>query len=83
MDFDKLRIGSIVTVIDEDLGINVKLNVVGLTRPDIQKAPHELEVTLASKDSGHNGHFNRCLRQPAVIQPCRNYGQRRRGYRKR
>ena len=49
MDFDKLRIGSIVTVIDEDLGINVKLNVVGLTRPDIQKAPHELEVTLASK----------------------------------
>ena len=49
MDFDKLRIGSVVTVIDEDLGINVKLNVVGLTRPDIQKAPHELEVTLASK----------------------------------
>ena len=49
MDFDKLRIGSIVTVIDEDLGINVKLNVVGLTRLDIQKAPHELEVTLASK----------------------------------
>lgn len=49
MDFDRLRIGSIVTVIDEDLGINVKLNVVGLERPDIQQAPHELVVTLASK----------------------------------
>ena len=48
MEFEQLQVGSIVTVIDEELGIDVKLNVVSITHPDLHN-PQEIEIQLASK----------------------------------
>jgi len=46
--FETLELGSTVTVIDEDLGINVSCRVVRIERPDLLR-PHRMIVELANK----------------------------------
>jgi len=46
--FDKLQLGSIVTVIDEDLGIDVSARVVRIYRPDLYE-PQNIEVEIANR----------------------------------
>jgi hypothetical protein len=45
--FDALQLGSKVTVIDEDLGINVSVNVVKITHPNLLH-PEQMTVDLAN-----------------------------------
>lgn len=46
--FDALQLGSIVTVIDEELGIDVSVRVTRLTRPDLL-APQRMYLELSNK----------------------------------
>jgi len=47
-DFEALQKGSIVTVIDEDLGINVSVRVVLLRKPDLLN-PQNIELELSTR----------------------------------
>lgn len=44
-EFEALQLGSTVTVIDEDLGIEVETTVVRIFKPDLSR-PHEMQVEL-------------------------------------
>lgn len=46
--FEALQLGSIVTVIDEDLGISVSARVVSLTHPDLL-SPENMEIELSTR----------------------------------
>jgi len=46
--FDKLQLGSIVTIIDEELGIDVSARVVKIRFPDLQ-SPERMEIELSSR----------------------------------
>ena len=46
--FDALKLGSIVTVIDEELGIDVSVRVTRLTKPDLL-APQKMYLELSNK----------------------------------
>ncbi len=49
MEFEKLKLGSLITVIDEDLGIDVKLNIVLIRYPNLDLYPNEISIELATK----------------------------------
>jgi len=46
--FDKLLLGSVVKVIDEELGIDVEARIVRIRRPDLYE-PHKIEVEIANR----------------------------------
>ena len=46
--FETLQLGSVVTVIDEDLGIDVSVRVVSLTHPDLL-SPENIELELSTR----------------------------------
>jgi hypothetical protein len=48
-DFEKLQLGSILTVIEEELGINVSVRVTKIIHPDLKAAPHKMELELSNK----------------------------------
>ncbi len=48
LSFDALQIGSIVTIIDEDLGIDVSAQVVKITRPDLRH-PEQMRIEVANR----------------------------------
>jgi hypothetical protein len=48
-DFEALQLGSIVTVIDEELGIDVSVRVTKIIHPDLLAAPHRMELELSNK----------------------------------
>lgn len=48
LDFDALKIGSIITVIDEELGIDVSVRVVRIVHPDLLR-PQDMEVEITNR----------------------------------
>lgn len=48
IDWEALQLGSTVTVIDEDLGINISVSVVRIEHPDLSQ-PHRMEIELANR----------------------------------
>jgi len=48
-DFEALQLGSIVTVIDEELGIDVSVRVTKIIRPNLQGAPQDMHLELSNK----------------------------------
>lgn len=48
-NFDRLQIGSIVTVIDEDLGIDVSARVVRRSYPNLIGQPHNMELEISTE----------------------------------
>ena len=55
-EFDKLQLGSIVKVIDEDLGIDVLCQIVGLTYNDLAY-PEDIGIELSNKTSSLDSQF--------------------------
>jgi len=49
-DFDKLELGSIITIIDEDLEIDVEARVIKISRSDLNGEVMEIEVANRTKD---------------------------------
>jgi len=49
MNFEALQLGSVVRVIDEDIGIDVELDVISIKYHDIQNDPYSMEIQLSSK----------------------------------
>ncbi len=46
-EFEELQVGSVVTVIDEDLGINVSTQVIEINYPNLQN-PHDMDIELST-----------------------------------
>ena len=51
--FEPLQLGSIITVIDEDLGFDVSVHVVKLTHKDIFEHPEKISIGVTNLDSSN------------------------------
>ncbi len=48
ISFDALQLGSTITVIDEDLGIDVEVTVVDIEHPNLDTNPYDMNLELAT-----------------------------------